>query len=105
MTTTTSGPSASPLVGVLAVIGVGLIGGSIAAALRRRGAVGKVLGVGRQTHSLALAQQLGLIDEVATLEQAARQADLIVLAAPVGATQAILAGLKPYLRPATLITD
>lgn len=105
MTTTTSSRPALPLVGVLAVIGVGLIGGSLAAALRRRGAVGKVLGVGRNARSLSQAQQLGLIDEVATLEQAAREADLIVLAAPVGSTQTILTALKPHLRSETLITD
>ena len=95
----------APMVGVLAVVGVGLIGGSFAAALRRRKAVGKILGVGRHPRSLRTAQQLGLIDEVATLEQAAAQADLIFLAAPVGATQAILAELQPHLRAGTLITD
>lgn len=94
-----------PMVGVLAIIGVGLIGGSLAAALRERHEVGRVLGVGRNPHSLARAQQLGLIDAVVTLEQAASQADVIVLAAPVGATKGILAELAPHLRPETLVTD
>lgn len=105
MVTNMSKEPAPPLVGVLAVIGVGLIGGSFAAALRRHGAVGKVLGVGRQTRSLEQARQLGLIDEAVSLKQAAEQADLILLATPVGATQAILEQLKPHLRPETLITD
>lgn len=94
-----------PLVPVLAVVGVGLIGGSFAAALRERGAVGRILGVGRQRGSLMQALKLGLIDEIATLEQAASQADLIMLSAPVGATQSLLEGLLPFLRADTLVTD
>ncbi|MFW7343562.1 prephenate dehydrogenase/arogenate dehydrogenase family protein [Pollutimonas sp. H1-120] len=105
-----SGPRAAsepgqPWIPVLAVVGVGLIGGSFASALRRAGAVGRVLGVGRQAASLAQACKLGLIDEAATLEQAAAQADLIFLAMPVGATGSILAELRPLLRPEALVTD
>jgi prephenate dehydrogenase len=96
---------AAPLVPVLAIVGVGLIGGSFAAALRRCGAVGRVLGVGRQPSSLARARELGLIDEAVTLEQAAQQADLIFLSTPVGATETILSRLQPILRPGTLVTD
>ena len=97
--------SAAPLVPVLAIVGVGLIGGSFAAALRRCGAVGRVLGVGRQPSSLARARELGLIDEAVTLEQAAQQADLIFLSTPVGATETILSRLQPILRPGTIVTD
>lgn len=101
---TTAGAARS-LVPVLAVVGVGLIGGSFAAALRATGAVGKVLGVGRSAASLAKARELGIIDETATLARAAREADLIFLATPVGAIASTLAELKPYLRDSTLITD
>lgn len=94
-----------PLVPVLAIVGVGLIGGSLALALKRSGAVGKVLGVGRQLKSLRRAQELDLIDEVATLEQAAQQADLIVLATPIGAMASVLKTLRPHLRDDTLISD
>jgi len=90
---------------VLAVVGVGLIGGSFAAALRRAGAVGRVLGVGRNRKSLQEAVSLGLIDAEATPEEAAAQADIILLAVPVGATRALLEAMRPHLRPATLITD
>lgn len=93
------------LVGVLAVVGVGLIGGSFAAALRRCGAVGRVLGAGRQASTLEQARRLGLIDEAVTLQQAAEQADLILLAAPVGATGRILEELAPHLRSHTIVTD
>lgn len=97
--------TSKPLVGVLAVVGPGLIGGSFAAALKAHNAVGRVLGVGRQASSLALAQQCGLIDEAVTLEEAAQRADLIFVATPVGATQAILTQLAPHLRAGTLVTD
>ncbi len=92
-------------VGVLAVVGVGLIGGSFAAALRRGGVAGKVLGCGRQTSTLEQARRLGLIDEAVTLQQAAEQADMILLAAPVGATRRILEELAPHLRSRSIVTD
>ncbi|TAN30931.1 MAG: prephenate dehydrogenase/arogenate dehydrogenase family protein [Castellaniella sp.] len=95
----------TPLVPVLAVVGIGLIGGSFAAALRRVGQVGRVLGVGRRPASLQRARDLGLIDEIADFYQAAEQADLILLATPVGAMPAALQALAPLLRPQTLITD
>ena len=102
-----SGPSVdtAPLVPVLAVVGTGLIGGSFAAALRRVGQVGRVLGVGRTPASLQRARELGLIDEIVDLGQAADRADLILLATPIGAMAPILQALAPMLRPATLITD
>jgi prephenate dehydrogenase len=90
---------------VLAVVGVGLIGGSFAAALRQAGHVGRVLGVGRNVQSLARAQELGLIDAVVSAAQAAAQADLILLAAPVGAMAAVLAEMRPHLKPGVVITD
>jgi len=90
---------------VLAVVGVGLIGGSFAAALRRTGAVGKVLGVGRNRKSLQQAIELGLIDAEVTLEEAAAQADVILLAVPVGATRPVLEAMRGQLRTETLITD
>jgi prephenate dehydrogenase len=96
---------AVPLVPVLAIVGVGLIGGSFAAALRATGAVGRVLGVGRQASSLAQALSLGLIDEAVSLQEAAERADVILLAMPVGATSKVLAELQPLLRPETLVTD
>lgn len=90
---------------VLAIVGVGLIGGSVAAALRRTGAVGRVLGVGRNRKSLQQAAELGLIDAQASLEEAAAQADVILLSVPVGATASVLAAMRDHLRPETVITD
>ncbi|KAA0911820.1 prephenate dehydrogenase/arogenate dehydrogenase family protein [Pusillimonas sp. ANT_WB101] len=90
---------------VLAIVGVGLIGGSFAAALRQASATGRVLGVGRNAASLKLACQLGLIDEVVTLEEAAEQADIILIATPIGVVGRVLSALRPLLRAQTLVTD
>ncbi|WP_454693836.1 prephenate dehydrogenase [Achromobacter aegrifaciens] len=97
--------AAGPLIPVLAVVGVGLIGGSFAAALRRAGQVGRVLGVGRNAQSLARAVELGLIDEAATVEEAAARADLILLATPVGGLADVLSRMRAHLRPGTVLTD
>lgn len=97
--------TASQVISTLAIVGPGLIGGSVAAALRQRGAVGRVLGVGRNPASLDVALAKGLIDEVVTAEQAAQRADVVLLATPVGATQAVLQKMLPFLQPHTILTD
>ncbi len=97
--------AAGPLIPVLAVVGVGLIGGSFAAALRQAGQVGKVLGVGRNAQSLERAVALGLIDEAVPAEAAAAQADLIMLATPVGGLTNVLSQMRPHLAPNTILTD
>nr|MBF0682145.1 prephenate dehydrogenase/arogenate dehydrogenase family protein [Pseudomonas sp.] len=89
----------------MAVFGVGLIGGSFSAALRRAGKVGKVIGVGRNAATLEQARSLGLIDQVMPAGEAAASADLIMLSTPVGAMPALLAEIAPRLRSHTLITD
>lgn len=95
---------ASPIP-VLAVVGVGLIGGSFAAALRRAGRVGRVLGVGRNPQSLRRACELGLIDEAVDAAEAAQRADLVMLAAPVGSLARVLAEMRPHLKPGIVLTD
>lgn len=93
------------LIPVLAVFGVGLIGGSFSAGLRRAGKVGKVIGVGRNAATLEQARSLGLIDEVMPAGEAAACADLILLSTPVGAMPALLAEIAPRLKEHTVITD
>ena len=88
----------------LAIIGVGLIGGSFALALKQAGAVREVLGVGRTAASLELARQHGLIDRAVDFVEAA-QADCILLAMPVGETAAVLAQLAPHLKAGAIVTD
>jgi prephenate dehydrogenase len=90
----------------IVIFGVGLIGGSFALALKRAGAVQQVVGVGRSAASLARAQQLGIIDAVgASVADALRDADLVLLAAPVAQTEAILAAIRPHLQAGTVVTD
>ncbi|MDN5842975.1 MAG: prephenate dehydrogenase [Alcaligenaceae bacterium] len=95
----------SPLVPVLAVVGIGLIGGSFAAALRDAGQVGRVLGVGRSKSSSDRAQALGLVDELVTLEEAAARSDLILLATPVGAIPDVVGRMQAHLRPDCVVSD
>ncbi len=90
----------------ITIFGVGLIGGSFVLALKKAGAVGQVFGVGRSAASLARAKELGIIDVACTsIEEAVIGADLILLAAPVAQTGAILASIEPYLQPGTVVTD
>lgn len=95
----------APRIPVLAVVGVGLIGGSFAAALRRAGQVGRVLGVGRDPKSLERARELGLIDEAVSAAEAAQRADLALLAAPVGSLGGLLAQMRAHLKPGIVLTD
>jgi prephenate dehydrogenase len=90
----------------LAVLGVGLIGGSVAAALKRAGAVGRVVGYGRSRANLDEALALGVIDAVADSPEAAvAGADRVLLAMPVGAMAATFARIAPHLAPDALVTD
>jgi len=90
----------------LVVVGVGLIGGSFALALKAAGAVRHVAGLGRDPQAMARALELGIVDEVCdNPQQALRGADLVLLAAPVGQTGPILASLLPHLEPHTIVTD
>ena len=90
----------------IAIVGVGLIGGSFALALKKAGAVAQVVGLGRSAPVLARALQLGIIDQIAaSMAEAADGADLILIAAPVAQTGAILTTLAPLLQPGTVVTD
>ena len=92
--------------GKVVVCGVGLIGGSFALALKAAGAVGEVVGIGRRRATLDEALSLGVIDRIADdWQDAARGADLILLAMPVGQMEAVMAALVPYLEAQTLVTD
>ncbi|MGZ8983344.1 MAG: prephenate dehydrogenase [Methylotenera sp.] len=93
----------------LVIFGVGLIGGSVALALKKASgidAVPHIVGVGRTSESLQTALNLGVID-VATsdIANALKDADMVLIAAPVAQTPAILASIKPHLEAHTVITD
>lgn len=90
----------------LTVIGVGLIGGSFAQALRRAGHVGTIVGCGRDAANLKTAQQLGIIDSYTSdVANAVTNADLVVVAVPLMAMGKIFAAMRPTLMPQTVITD
>jgi prephenate dehydrogenase len=88
------------------IVGVGLIGGSFALALKAANAARHIVGVGRHPEAMARALELGIVDEVApSMEDAMRDADLVLIAAPVAQTAAILQSLLPYLEDHTVVTD
>ena len=93
----------------IAIFGVGLIGGSFALALKQKSAVAEVVevvGVGRRRDTLERAQSLGLIDRIAAdVADAVTGADLVLIAAPVAQTGALLAAIAPHLQPGTVVTD
>jgi prephenate dehydrogenase len=88
------------------IVGVGLIGGSFALALKKAGMAGEVVGMGRSQDVLDRALELGLVDSVTmSAADAMCGASLVLVAAPVAQTHSILAGLLPYLEADTIITD
>ena len=90
----------------LAVIGVGLIGGSLASALRAAGEVGEVVGCGRSAKNLERAVQLGVIDRFSHDPAAAvAGADMIFLAVPLGAMAPTFAAIKEHLADDAIMTD
>jgi prephenate dehydrogenase len=86
----------------VAIVGVGLIGGSFALALKAAGLCGRVTGIGRGAANLQVAKDRGIIDAVA---QDAADADLILLATPVAQFPAVLGALAPRLKPSAIVTD
>ncbi len=90
----------------MTICGVGLIGGSLALTARRDGLVERIVGLGRTQANLDVALERGLID-FATRDaaEAARGADLVVLATPVMTFPETLAAMAPYLPPDAVVTD
>jgi prephenate dehydrogenase len=95
----------SPLFDCLAIVGVGLMGGSLGLAAREKRLAYQVIGIDPNGEALTLAVERGAIDAGATNLDAAQQADGIVLAAPVSAIPPLLEALAPSLRPDALVTD
>lgn len=96
----------TPLFERMLVAGVGLIGGSLALAARTAGLVGEVVGFGRGAANLEVARANGVVDHITQdVATAVAGADLIVLAAPVGACAQLAATFRPHAQPGTLLTD
>ncbi len=95
----------APLAQRLAIVGLGLLGGSIALAARRRGLVAQVVGSGRSRASVLSAERSGALDVVTDLEEAVRGADLVVLATPVSAMAGVLRRAAPAMARGCVVTD
>ncbi len=88
------------------VVGLGLMGGSLAAALRARRACRWVVGVGRRDETVSEALHAGLVDEgTCDLARGVRHADIVVLATPVRTIIQLIAEIGPLLRTGCLLTD
>jgi prephenate dehydrogenase len=90
----------------VAIIGVGLMGGSLGLALKSRDLAATVVGVGRRKRSLTPACRLGACDEI-TMDVAAgvRDAEVVVLATPVGSVVSLIKAAVPSLSPQAVVTD
>ncbi len=90
----------------LAVIGVGLIGGSLARALREAGEVGEIVGCGRSRENLERAVELGVIDRYShSVATAVAGADMVFLAVPLGAMRGTFEAMQGHLDAGVTITD
>lgn len=90
----------------LCIIGTGLIGGSLARALREAGACQEVVGAGRNTGNLQTAVDLGVIDRYYTdLAQAVSGADMVVVCVPLGAMEDVFRAIKDQLAEQVVLTD
>ncbi len=88
------------------LIGVGLIGGSLAKVLKAKGLAGRIIGSGRSRESLELALRNGVIDDMGQASsRAVADADLVVLASPVGAFERIVMEIGPSLKKGAILTD
>ena len=93
-------------IGKLCIIGVGLIGGSVARALRECNCVDSIVGAGRNLENLQQAEDLGVIDAYSLdLATAVEGADIVLVAVPLGAMQDVFAQIKPHLSAHTIVTD
>ena len=90
----------------IAIIGVGLIGGSFALALKKRGFKGKITGMGRSKQKLIKAKKLGMVDNYTTeYSKGIKDADLILLAVPVGQFETIVRNIRHNIKEGTTVTD
>jgi prephenate dehydrogenase len=90
----------------IAVVGIGLIGGSLMVDLRKRGYADKIIGVDTNLHHQNIALLCGLVDENGTLEDAVEKSDLIVLATPVNTNCALLPGILDRIKGTSkIVTD
>jgi cyclohexadieny/prephenate dehydrogenase len=97
---------AKPLFGKVALIGIGLIGSSMAHAIRRADLAGHISGYARRPETLARARGIGFADTLTgSIPEAVKDADLVVLATPVGSFGEIAAEMAPHLKTGAIVSD
>lgn len=90
----------------IAIIGVGLMGGSFALALKKRGYKGRITGVGRKKANLVRAMKMGMIDDYSTsYADGVKDVDLILLAVPVGQFESIARCIRHNIKKGAIVTD
>lgn len=95
-----------PMFGKIALIGIGLIGGSIALEARKRGLAGKIVAATRRPETADAANRLKLVDHCGTdLAAACEDADLVIVCTPVGACGAAARTIAPKLKPGCIVSD
>ncbi|MFT5717043.1 MAG: 3-phosphoshikimate 1-carboxyvinyltransferase [Oleiphilaceae bacterium] len=96
----------NPKVHSIAVIGLGLIGGSLAKAAKQTGFAAHTIGYSLNFSEVKLGVELGVVDAAASsVEEAVKNADIVVVAVPVKAFESSLAEIKPHLKPGAVLTD
>ena len=90
----------------LCIIGTGLIGGSLALALKQNGYAGRIIGAGRTEQTLIDAKRLGVVDDYSTdMAAAVQDADIIFISVPLGAIKPVLQSIQPAIKADAVITD
>ena len=90
----------------VALIGLGLIAGSMALAIRRAGLAGEVVGYARSSETRDIAREIGMCDRICdTAREAVKDADLVVLCVPVGAMADVAADIGPVLKSGCTVSD
>jgi prephenate dehydrogenase len=96
---------AAPRLETVVIFGVGLIGGSFALGLKAAGVAKRTIGLGRNPANLERALKLGVIDESCRDPAVVAEADLVLIATPVGQMGAIMEAIAPHLGARTVVTD
>ena len=98
--------AADPIFNKVALIGFGLIGGSIARAARAQGLAGEIVTSARSAKTRARVAELGIVDRVVeTSAETVQDADLVILCIPVGACGPVAQEIAPYLKPGAIVSD
>lgn len=97
--------SENPVFKRVAILGVGLIGGSIARVLKKRTLAAQVVGSGRSRENMDAALKLGVIDDALSAEEAVKGADLVILCMPVLSITVTLEKIALHIEQGALVTD